>query len=55
MKYFGRNRETRAGGLDRVSHGFAFVRSQIVEHDDVVALEGRDQELFDVGEETARR
>src|ERR1700683_2497153 len=48
-EYFGRNRR-RAGGLDRVSHGFAFVRSQIVEHDDVVALEGRDQELFDVGE-----
>src|ERR1700733_15164109 len=47
---FWKEQETPAGGLDRVSHGFAFLRSQIVEHDDVVALEGRDQELFDVGE-----
>jgi hypothetical protein len=49
-RVFGKEQERRAGGLDRVSHRFSFVRSEIVEHGDVVALEGRDQELFDVGE-----
>jgi hypothetical protein len=49
-RVFGQEQKTRACGPDGVSHGFAFVRSQIVEHDDVVALEGRDEELFDIGE-----
>ena len=39
-EYFGRNRRRGAGGPDRVPYGFAFVHSQIVKHDDVVALEG---------------
>ncbi len=41
---------TPARDLDGASHGFAFVRSEIVEHDDGAGLEGRDQELFNVGE-----
>ena len=41
----------RAGGSDRVAHGLAFVRAEIVGHDDIVWLEGRDQEPRDVGEE----
>ena len=49
-RVFGQEQKTRGCGPDGVSHGFAFVRSQIVEHDDVVALEGRDEELFDIGE-----
>jgi hypothetical protein len=30
-RVFGKEQETGAGGLDGVSHGFSFVRSQIVE------------------------
>ena len=44
-EYFGRNRRRAPAAFDRVScTALRFVRSQIVEHDDVVALEGRDQE-----------
>ena len=49
-RIFGKEKEARARGSNCISYGFSFVRSQIVEHDDVVALEGRDQELFDIGE-----
>ena len=49
-RVFRQEEETRACGLDRVSHGFSFVRPQIVEHDDVVAFEGRCEELLDGGE-----
>ena len=49
-EYLGRNRRRAPAALIGVSHGFAFVGAQIVEHDDVVGLEGRDQELLDIGE-----
>jgi hypothetical protein len=45
---FWKEQEARAGGPDGVAHGFAFVGAEIVEHDDVVALEGGDEELLDV-------
>ena len=50
-RIFGEEEEVGAGGSDRVAHGLAFVRAEIVGHDDIVWLEGRDQELRDVGEE----
>jgi hypothetical protein len=33
-----------------MASGFSFLGAEIVRHDDVVALEGRDQELLGVGE-----
>jgi len=39
-RVFGEKQETGAGGFDLFAHRFSFVRSQIVEHDDVVGLEG---------------
>ena len=44
-RIFGEEEEAGAGGSDRVPHGLAFVRAEIVGHDDIVWLEGRDQEL----------
>ena len=47
---FGKEQQTGPCGLDRLAHRLSFVRSEVVEHDDVVALEGRNEELFDVGQ-----
>jgi hypothetical protein len=49
-EYLGRNRRRAPAAMIAFRTALPFVRSQIVEHDDVVALEGRDQELFDIGE-----
>ena len=49
-EYLGRNSRRAPAALIALSHRLSFVRSEIVEHDDVVALEGRNEELFDVGE-----
>ena len=49
-EYFGRNRRRAPAALIAFRTAFPFVGSQIVEDDDVVALEGRDEELLDVGE-----
>jgi len=38
-------------GLDRGADGGAFVRRQIVHHDDVAGIESRRQHLFDIGAE----
>ena len=43
--------EPGAGGADRLAYGLALVASEIVEDDDVAGLEGRDQELLDIGQE----
>jgi hypothetical protein len=48
-RVFGQEQETGAGRLDGLAHRLSLVRSQIVEHDDVVWLESRDQELLDRG------
>ena len=48
---FWQEKETCAGGSDGFAHGLAFVRAEVVGHDDVVRFEGWDQELPDVGEE----
>ena len=47
----GRNRTLRADGLDCRLHLRLFVYGQIIEDDDVAALERGHQHLFDVGEE----
>src|SRR5580700_9361811 len=49
---FGKKQETSAHGLNGVSHGFSFVGAKIVEDDNVVGFERRDEELFDVGEKS---
>ena len=50
-RIFGQEEQAGAGGSDCLPHGLAFVRAEIVGYDDIVWLEGRDQELRDVGEE----
>ena len=42
--------EAATARRDGLEAGFSFVRSQIIKDDDVVGLEGWDQELLDVGE-----
>jgi hypothetical protein len=44
-----KEQETRACGPDCLAHRLSFVRSEIVENDDVVGLESWDQELLDIG------
>jgi len=48
-RVFGQEQEPGVGGLDRLAHRLSLVRSQLVERDDVVGLEGRDQDLLDLG------
>ena len=48
-RVFGQEQKPGACGLDRLAHRLSFVRSQIVENDDVVGLESWDQELLDIG------
>ena len=50
-EYLGRKRRRAPAALTRCAHRLSLVRAEIVEHDDVVALERREQELLDVGEE----
>jgi hypothetical protein len=40
-RIFGEEEEAGAGGSDRLLHGLAFVRAEIVGHNDIVWLEGR--------------
>jgi hypothetical protein len=44
-------RGARTGGFDGRAHRLSFVRPEIVENDDVLAVEGGHKELLDVGEE----
>src|SRR5262249_27437662 len=39
-----------AARFDRFAYASRFVRRKIVDHDDILALEGRGQTLFDVGQ-----
>ena len=48
-RIFRKEQETGSSGLDGLSHRLSFVRSEIVEHDDVVGLERWDQKLLDIG------
>ena len=43
------DRRASAHGLNGVSHGFSFMGAQIVEDDNVVGFERRDEELLDIG------
>ena len=49
-EYLGRNSSRAPDGFDGLAHGLAFVRSQIVENDDIVGLEGGGEELLDIGQ-----
>src|SRR6188768_248406 len=46
--------EMGAGVADRVAGGFAFVRTEIVEDDDVARRQGRRQKLFDISVNSVR-
>jgi hypothetical protein len=46
---FGKKQEASAGSLNGFAHGFSFVGAKIVEDDNVVGFEGRDEELLDIG------
>jgi hypothetical protein len=48
-RIFRKEQKPGAGGLDRLADRLSFVRSEIVENDDVVRLESGDQELLDIG------
>jgi hypothetical protein len=50
-RVFGQEHEARPGAPDRPSHGLSLVGTEIVEDDDVAWLEGRREELFDIGAE----
>ena len=41
--------QARPGVADRLPHGLSLVRAEIVEDHDVAGLEGRDEELLDIG------
>jgi hypothetical protein len=50
-RLFGQEDEMGACRADRLPYRFAFMRSKIVEHDDIVRLQGRDEELLDISPE----
>ena len=54
-RVFGQEQQMRADGPDGPLHSLAFMRSEIVEHDHVVALESGREELLDIGAGSARR
>ena len=43
----------RAHGLDGFAHGDVFVSGEVVQDDNVAWLQGRDQDLLDIGQEPA--
>ena len=43
--------EASSDVADRLPHGLAFVRAEIVEDHDIAGLQRRDEELFDIGVE----
>ena len=49
-EYFGRNRRRAPAAVIAFRTAFPFVGAEIVEHDNIVGLEGRDEELLDLGE-----
>jgi hypothetical protein len=49
-RVFWQEDEPGSGGSDRLSHRLSFVRAEIVENDDVARLEGRKEELLDIGQ-----
>ena len=50
-RVFGQEDEARPDGSDGLSHRLSLVGAEIVEDDDVARLEGRGEELFDIGAE----
>ena len=51
-RIFGQEEKACAGGSDGLAHGLALVRTEIVRKHDVTLLQGRHEDLFDVGSET---
>src|SRR6266702_4305807 len=50
-RVFRQEEQLGAGRANEVAHGFAFVAAEIVDDDDVVGLQGGDEDLLDVGPE----
>jgi hypothetical protein len=48
----GQEEQLGASGADQATHGFSLVAAEIVHDDDVTGVEGRHEELFDIGAET---
>jgi hypothetical protein len=48
---FRQEEELGVGRADGAPHGPSFVAAEIVDDDDIARLEGRDQDLLDIGEE----
>jgi len=48
----GQEEQLGAGSADQAAHGFTLVAAEIVHDDDVTGVEGRHEELFDIGAET---
>ena len=51
MGVFGQKHEARPDVSDRSSYGLCLVGAEVVEDDDVARLEGRNEELFNIGAE----
>ena len=49
-RVFGKEQQPSSRGLDGGADRLAFMRSEIVEDDNVVAFERRNEELLDIGE-----
>jgi hypothetical protein len=47
-RVFGKKQEASAGSLNGFAHGFSFMGAKIVEDDNVVGFESRDEELLDI-------
>src|SRR6266699_1924385 len=50
-RVFRQEEQLGAGRANELAHGFAFVAAEIVDDDDVVGLQGGDEDLLDVGPE----
>src|ERR1700678_1970723 len=50
-EYLGQKHEARPDVSDRSSYGLCLVGAEVVEDDDVARLEGRNEELFNIGAE----
>ena len=48
---WGQEPEAGAGSLDTVAHGLGFVGAEVVGDDNIARLEGRQEQLLDIGQE----
>jgi len=50
-RVLGQIAKRRAARFNRLANASGFVRRKVVDHDDILALEGRGQTLFDISQE----